>query len=198
MPELTKEKGVYSYKLVILGHYSVGKSSLALNYVKGLFNPNEESTIGAAFLTKTVLSKKDHIKFEIWDTAGQERYNSLIPMYYRGAHVAIIVYDITSYESYKTAKNWVNELNAEKPADFIKVLVGNKTDLESMGRQVETEEAAAYSAEKGLLFYETSAKTGYNVNKLFGDIADVVPRAEENKPNGEVSIKDAGKKYTCC
>lgn len=51
----------------------------------------------AAFMTKTLNpSPQTLLKFEIWDTAGQERYNSLAPMYYRGAHIAIVVYDITS------------------------------------------------------------------------------------------------------
>ena len=64
----------YTFKLVILGHYSVGKSSIVLNFIKNEFNPNEESTIGAAFLTKTVFIDGTAVKFEIWDTAGQERY----------------------------------------------------------------------------------------------------------------------------
>lgn len=94
----------YTFKLVILGHYSVGKSSIVLNFIKNEFNPNEESTIGAAFLTKTVFIDGIAVKFEIWDTAGQERYYSLIPMYYRGANAALVVYDITSAESFERAK----------------------------------------------------------------------------------------------
>lgn len=49
----------------------------------------------AAFLTQTLQVDGDTMKFEIWDTAGQERYNSLAPMYYRGAHAALVVYDVT-------------------------------------------------------------------------------------------------------
>lgn len=50
----------------------------------------------AAFLTQTLTVDNDTLKFEIWDTAGQERYHSLAPMYYRGAHAALVVYDVTS------------------------------------------------------------------------------------------------------
>lgn len=106
-PKSTNSK-VYQYKLVLLGESAVGiliynilgKSSLVLRFVKNIFAEHQESTIGAAFLTQTIPSSDgsgDILKFEIWDTAGQERYNSLAPMYYRGAHGAIIVYDITKY-----------------------------------------------------------------------------------------------------
>lgn len=100
---------LYQYKLVLLGESSVGKSSLVLRFVKNSFSEHQESTIGgkdltlfvcciflvAAFLTQTVQCEGDSLKFEIWDTAGQERYNSLAPMYYRGAHAALVVYDIS-------------------------------------------------------------------------------------------------------
>lgn len=64
----------------------------------------------AAYLTQTLPMDDATIKFEIWDTAGQERYHSLAPMYYRGAHAAIIVYDVSSQESFARAKIWVKEL----------------------------------------------------------------------------------------
>ena len=73
-----------------------GQSSLVLRFVKDQFDDYRESTIGAAFLTQTVaLDENTTVKFEIWDTAGQERYKSLAPMYYRNAHCAVVVYDIT-------------------------------------------------------------------------------------------------------
>jgi len=72
------------------------QSSLVLRFVKDQFDDYRESTIGAAFLTQTVaLDENTTVKFEIWDTAGQERYKSLAPMYYRNAHCAVVVYDIT-------------------------------------------------------------------------------------------------------
>lgn len=185
----------YIYKLVVLGHYSVGKTSLVTKYVKGSFNPNEESTIGAAFLTKSCLSKGQLIKFEIWDTAGQERYNSLIPMYYRGAHVALIIYDITKTESFETAKKWVEELKTEKPADFLKVLIGNKCDLEN--RMISFEEGLRYAEENGLLFYESSARTSYNVDKIFADIGDILPRSEKKK-KAIINVNSGKKGFSCC
>ncbi len=91
------------FKLVLLGESAVGKSSLVLRFVKGQFHEFQESTIGAAFLTQTLVVDDVTVKFEIWDTAGQERYHSLAPMYYRGAQAAIVVYDITNQVKRETA-----------------------------------------------------------------------------------------------
>lgn len=100
------------YKLVLLGDASVGKSCLVVRFCRGEFYEYQEPTIGAAFMTQTVNLKDVNIKFEIWDTAGQERYRSLAPMYYRGAAAAVVVYDITSADSFAGAKRWITELKS--------------------------------------------------------------------------------------
>ncbi|KAI4290755.1 Ras-related protein Rab-5C [Pancytospora philotis] len=186
----------YTYKMVVLGHYSVGKSSIVLNFAKNEFNPNEESTIGASFLTKTVVSDKYAVKYEIWDTAGQERYYSLIPMYYRGAQVALIVYDVTAAESYRTAKKWVEELKYDKPQEFMKVLVSNKIDLGEK-REVSTDEAREYAAKEGLLFYEVSAKTGEGITKMFAEIAAQLPK-ESAKAQTRGKLRKHKNTVFCC
>ncbi|GFH17418.1 uncharacterized protein HaLaN_14054 [Haematococcus lacustris] len=171
-------------KLVLLGEMGSGKSSLVLRYVKGQFFDYQASTVGAAFLTKTI--PELNVKFEIWDTAGQERYHSLAPMYYRGAMAAVIVYDITSTESLTRAKSWVKELQRQGNPNLIMALAGNKADLEEQ-RAVSSEEAAAYAAENNLFFLETSAKTAANVSELFMDIARKLPRVQSSAagPGGQ-------------
>lgn len=171
-----------SFKLVLLGESAVGKSSIVLRFVRQDFLEFQEATIGAAFLTQVVNLGDQSIKFEIWDTAGQERYKSLAPMYYRGAAAAIIVYDITSQESFARAKNWVGELQRSGDAAVIIALAGNKYDLADR-RVVEEADARAFAEEKGLMFMETSAKANKNVNELFLAIARKLPSraAVQNK-----------------
>ena len=109
------------HKIVLLGDSSVGKSSIVNRYINHRFFEYNESTIGAAFFTKHIITNERDIMLDIWDTAGQERYNSLLPMYYRGAKAAIIVYDITDHKSFDKAKQYYNiALGIES---FIKLLI---------------------------------------------------------------------------
>jgi len=195
---------IFQFKLVLLGESAVGKSSLVLRFVKGQFLDYQESTIGAAFLTQTVCLNDTTVKFEIWDTAGQERYHSLAPMYYRGAQAAIVVYDITSYDSFDRAKKWVKELQRQGNPNIVIALAGNKVDLASK-RTVEIEESQAYSEENGILFMETSAKTAANVNELFVAIAKKLPKTPPVRPTSTKLVptvtddkKPAQKSGGCC
>lgn len=191
-------------KLVLLGEMGSGKSSLVLRYVKGQFFDYQASTVGAAFLTKTI--PEMNVKWEIWDTAGQERYHSLAPMYYRGAMAAIVVYDITSADSFTRAKAWVRELQRQGNPNMIIALAANKADLEEQ-RAVSTEEGQAYATENGLHFVETSAKTAANVSELFMDIARKLPKAEPaagGQQQGGIVLSEAApasnavRRSACC
>jgi len=187
-------------KMVLLGDMGAGKSSLVLRFVKGQFFDYQESTIGAAFLTKTM--PEEHVKFEIWDTAGQERYHSLAPMYYRGAAAAVVVYDVTSTDSFTKAKNWVKELQRQGNPNMVMALAGNKADLAD-ARQVTAEEGKAYADENGLSFWETSAKSNQNVSDLFKDIANRLPKAAtaNQQPQNNIQLgqqPERPKKAGCC
>ncbi|XP_037017349.2 ras-related protein Rab-17 isoform X1 [Artibeus jamaicensis] len=117
------------FKLVLLGSGSVGKSSLALRYVKDDFR-STLPTVGCAFFTKVVDLGAAPVKLEIWDTAGQEKYHSVCHLYFRGANAALLVYDITSKESFHKAQQWLKDLEKESsPGEVVVMLVGNKADL---------------------------------------------------------------------
>lgn len=171
-----------SVKLVLLGEAAVGKSSLVLRFVSNDFQENKEPTIGAAFLTQKCTIGDRTIKYEIWDTAGQERFQSLAPMYYRNAQAALVVYDITKPASFIKARHWVKELHEQASKDITIALVGNKYDLaendnenEESLRKVSIEEGRNLAEEEGLLFFETSAKSSYNVNDVFVGIGSKIP-----------------------
>lgn len=172
------------FKLVLLGESAVGKSSVVHRFVKNTFDNMRESTIGAAFLTQSVtLPEIDAtVKFEIWDTAGQERYKSLAPMYYRNAHAALCVYDITNSSSFQKAQNWIKELKKQAPEGIVICLVGNKADLEDE-RQVDANAVTAYVEElngEGIRVFtaECSAKSGEGVLEIFTNVAKALPVEE--------------------
>ncbi|KAJ4292222.1 Vacuolar protein sorting-associated protein 21 [Collariella sp. IMI 366227] len=171
---------------------------------------NKEPTIGAAFLTQKCNLPTRTIKFEIWDTAGQERFASLAPMYYRNAQAALVVYDLTKPTSLIKAKHWVAELQRQASPGIVISLVGNKLDLTNDGagdggdaedagaedsgdaRKITTEEAKTYAEEEGLLFFETSAKTGYNVTEVFTAIANAIPETSLKTARGPGGVACGG------
>jgi len=199
-----------SVKLVLLGEAAVGKSSLVMRFVNNDFQENKEPTIGAAFLTQKCNLPTRTIKFEIWDTAGQERFASLAPMYYRNAQAALVVYDLTKPTSLIKAKHWVAELQRQATPGIVIALVGNKLDLtnDSAGsggegeaggddasdaRKVSTEEAKTYAEQEDLLFFETSAKTGYNVTEVFTAIANAIPETSLKTARGPSGASGANR-----
>lgn len=176
-----------NFKLVLLGDAAVGKSSCVERFVKNEFFEFQQPTIGAAFLTQTVALDDYIVKFEIWDTAGQERYRSLAPMYYRGAAAALVVYDITSTESFQGAKTWIEELQRQGNADIVIGLAGNKMDQETK-REVSKEDGKSYAQENNCIFFETSAKTGENVISIFTQIAKKLPKNVQQTGNDAITI----------
>merc|ERR1719343_829659 len=129
------------------------------------------------------------VKFEIWDTAGQERFKSLAPLYYRDAAATVVVYDITSVESFNNAKAWVSELAS---FDTLITLVGNKADLEE-DRAVDRAMVQELADQWGILHVETSAKSGHNVQELFHEIAMRLPKLVSNDDSrGRTSLKAKG------
>ncbi|OLL25050.1 Vacuolar protein sorting-associated protein 21 [Neolecta irregularis DAH-3] len=155
-------------KLVLLGEAAVGKAYSLYAFVR-LTHENREPTIGAAFLTQKCRVENRVVKFEIWDTAGQERFHSLAPMYYRNAQAAVVVYDITKPTSLEKAKSWVKELQRQASPGIVIALCGNKADAEEE-RAVSTADGEGYAEEFKCSFFETSAKTGKNVQEVFAAI----------------------------
>ena len=142
-----------------------------------------------------------NIRYEIWDTAGQERYRSLAPMYNRGAMAAVIVYDITQEDSFKGAKTWINEIKTKGRKDCVIVLVGNKNDLEDK-RKVNKQTVYEYVHNQNILYFEASAKSGDNVERVFYIIGEKLPKDVEYHSTHikidppVIKIKQPG--YICC
>ena len=175
----------------MVGAFAVGKTSLVTQYVYGKFNPFVDATVGASFLTKIIPLDGISVKLQIWDTAGGEKYKSLIPMYYRGSHIAVIVYAINDMFSFERAKELVEEVKSlcesdddeTKPSDSLVIaLVGNKADIEDQ-RTVSRKEGEEFADAVSAIFMETSAKTGEGINELFTKIISGLPKEVLKKEN---------------
>ena len=122
----------YIFKYIIIGNPSVGKSCMLTQFLNNKFIEDYEVTVGIEFGAKTIdLEDFSKVKLQIWDTAGQENFKSITKTYYRSAAVAIVVYDITSKDSFEAISEWVNECRMNGNSTLTLVLVGNKTDLVS-------------------------------------------------------------------
>ncbi|KAG7206551.1 hypothetical protein KM043_000241 [Ampulex compressa] len=142
-------------KVVALGSQGVGKTSMIVHYVGGVFNHNVNPTIGASFFTCKLNLENTRIKLQVWDTAGQERFRSMAPMYYRNANAAMLVFDLTQYNTFAAIKGWVTELRRNVEAAMVLAVIGNKSDL-AEEREVEAEEGREYARRIGASYHETS------------------------------------------
>ncbi|WFD07802.1 GTP-binding protein of the rab/ypt [Malassezia vespertilionis] len=157
------------------GESSVGKSSIALRFVKDQFDDFRESTIGAAFLTQTVRRDEDTtVKLEIWYVPAAKLIAG-IPLGKSDTNRWHRCTTEMHTESLEKAKGWIRELQRHADANIVIALVGNKLDLGDTRRMISTEDGAKYAESEGLMFMETSAKTPTNITELFDAITKKLP-----------------------
>ena len=165
----------YLFKYIIIGDAAVGKSNLLLRYAHGQFKPEYQLTIGVEFGAKNVEIRNKTYRIQISDTAGQENFRSITRAYYKNSVCALVVYDISSRDSFNNVSTWIEDCKNQSPKTIFMVLVGNKSDLNDR-RQVNTEEGQELADKYGIQFYETSAKTGENVDAIFYNSADEIAK----------------------
>jgi len=170
----------YQFKFLLIGDSGVGKSCILLRFADDSFTNNYISTIGVDFKMKTIEKDEKKIKLQIWDTAGQERFQTITTSYYRGAHGLIIVFDITSKTSFDNVQKWLDDINAHAPPNVARVLVGNKSDLESK-RMVTKATAQQLADQLSIPYIETSAKISDNVDLAFDSLVEIAMK--HGKPN---------------
>ncbi|XP_011498069.1 PREDICTED: ras-related protein Rab-27A isoform X1 [Ceratosolen solmsi marchali] len=171
----------YLLKFLALGNSGVGKTSFLYQYTDGTFNPRFHSTVGIDFKEKRIVyesanGQSQRVHLQLWDTAGQERFRSLTTAFYRESMGFFLLFDLTNEQSFLAIRNWLDELRmhayCEEP-DII--LCGNKSDLED--RRIISEQKARELAEKyNLVYLETSASTGQNVERAVDILLDRVMR----------------------
>ncbi|KAM7006710.1 ras-related protein rab7 [Tautogolabrus adspersus] len=156
-------------KIILIGSSGVGKSSFMNSYVNHRFTNAYRATIGTDFSSKTVNIDGDSVILQIWDTAGTERFQSLGTPLYRGAHSCMLVFDVTSRDSFSALEGWRKEFlvqgEPQEPSEFPFIVLGNKTDLSN--REVSGRLAMQWCEDIGAEYFEGSAKQDLDVEKPF-------------------------------
>lgn len=130
-PEMGNTDGLEA-KVVLLGSQNAGKTSLILRYTTRTFSASPAAaTIGSSLHARKLIHDGVRVKLQIWDTAGQERFRSMAPIYYRGAHVCVLVYDVTDRSSFEDVRSWLEELGRTVPKETVIYVVGSKIDMET-------------------------------------------------------------------
>jgi small GTP-binding protein len=174
------------HKKLCYNSKAVGKSNILSRYAKNTFKPNHEITIGCEFMAKNIQLKDKIIRIQIWDTAGQESFRSITRSYYKNSTCAFIVYDITFKKTFDNVIIWLNECRDMCYKNILICLIGNKIDLEDK-REVTFEDGENFAKENNLLFFETSAKNGNNINEIFLESAKILMNKIEK---GEILIEN--------
>ena len=179
----------YSLKFIMVGNPGVGKSTLIEKYINNRFVSPNDITIGVEYNYKIVNIDDKKIKIELWDTAGQERFNSIVRSYYRNAIAVFVVYDISNRLSYNAIPRWIRILDEVDSNIKFKVLIGNKTDINTFVHVNKLEGEQVAKKFNFCAFYETSAKNGQNIENIFENLTKLI---KEKLDNGEISFETKG------
>ena len=164
---------VYRIKVIIIGEAGVGKTSLVKKFVSGHFARDYRTSIGANLFVKELNLNSDiNVSIQIWDIAGQERWKKMRHLYYRGAHGALIVGDLTRRKTFEQLKEFWNQDLKKYCGEIPKILVVNKVDMDPNISNNDIEKLAQIINVKATIF--TSAKNGQNVEKAFHQIAEEI------------------------
>ena len=163
---MSSKNSIIPCKVIVVGDSGVGKTSIINRYLQ-CYNPDEKSTLGASFSSKTQIVDNYNISFEIWDTAGEERFRAVNSIFYKDASICLIVYDITDLKSFQNIKDyWYNSVKENAKPDIIFGIAGNKKDLFNL-EVVDQKEAEAFCKEINASFFLTSAKENDFIDQIF-------------------------------
>lgn len=171
-------KGPFVVKVVVCGDGAVGKTALRRRLMGEQFQASYLETLGADFVVKNISFDYILFKAHIWDLAGQPEYQNVRKMYYTGAMGALIVFDVTRWDTFESIPNWVEEVWKNNGLGLVPIVfIGNKIDLRIHGIEtIPQTKGAQYASDVSkfthqfgfeTLYLETSAKFGTNVNDAF-------------------------------
>ncbi|KAJ6641120.1 Ras-related protein Rab-8A [Pseudolycoriella hygida] len=170
-----------TYKVLVLGDSNVGKTCIVHRYCDERYYDTYISTIGIDFKQKLINLDGVPIKLQIWDTAGQERFRTLTTAYYRGAMGILLMYDVTSLESFNNLSYWLRNIQENAAPDVVKVLAGNKCECLPAQRMVEKERGDKIAENFDMPFFEVSCKNNINIEESFLTLARQIREQREHR-----------------
>ena len=199
MNDEEKKDSDITIKLLLIGNAYVGKTLIVQKFIDNTFSKSTVSTIGVDLQSKVIDINGKKVKYLIWDTAGEDRMKTMTYSYYRGCHVILVVFDVTERKSFQNVTTWVECIDKFAKSNVLRILVGNKTDLEDK-RVVSTEEGKELAAQNGLKYYEISALKITGLHEMFEDVAKEYVEIYEQKAYKNFQLKkiDYPKKRKCC
>ncbi|KAI9683559.1 MAG: Ras GTPase [Trizodia sp. TS-e1964] len=204
-------KFLREYKLVVVGGGGVGKSCLTIQLIQSHFVDEYDPTIEDSYRKQCIIDDEVAL-LDVLDTAGQEEYSAMREQYMRTGEGFLLVYSITSRQSFEEIMTFQQQILRVKDKDYFPIIVvGNKCDLEGE-RQVSKQEGEAAARGFRCKFIETSAKSRFNVDNAFYDIVREIrrynkemssytsgsPAAGQNGPSSKMEVSEQDKEAGCC
>jgi len=169
--KITKNSKPIPCKIILVGDSGVGKTSIINRYLDH-YKENITSTLTASYFSKLTIINDYKLNFQIWDTAGQEQYRSMNSLFYKDAHICLMVYDITKENTFNNIKNyWYESVNNNGLEGVIFGVAGNKNDL-YMEESVDKNEVNKFCKEINAVFKLTSAKQNFSIGDLFNELGE--------------------------
>eukprot|EP01121_Diplochlamys_sp_Union-15-3_P010224 TRINITY_DN284_c0_g3_i2.p1 TRINITY_DN284_c0_g3~~TRINITY_DN284_c0_g3_i2.p1 ORF type:complete len:248 (-),score=42.09 TRINITY_DN284_c0_g3_i2:136-819(-) len=189
------DKEQHLYKVIVIGDYAVGKTSLIKRYCEGYFTPNYKLTIGVDFAVKTLeWSDKTRISLQLWDVAGHERFGTMTRVYYKYAIAGIIVFDLSRPATFEAVTKWREDVNNKvvlannEPIPLL--LLANKCDIP--GVNIDKEALDKFSRENGFIgWYATSAQDNLNIDEAIKYLVTKI--LEVSKSNAPMPLSETVK-----
>jgi small GTP-binding protein len=182
------------FKVVFVGNESVGKTSIIMSYCGHDFSEDRLPTVGSGLVSREITAHSHKAVLQIWDTAGQERYRSLVPMYAKGADVAIVVFDVSNPQSFDDLSHWISQLD-----DGCQIVIaGNKYDL---GFENSRDEYRHWAEANSFCLLFVSALTKYGIDELFIQVGQILPESAFRLRAGHeatIDLKDTGAYQNVC